>query len=269
MESNLRKIFIISILVICIIAINLAVFFKITKKDNTTDVDEIVIDTAELTEKFNEIFDNKLNYQNNNPTVSKKDNTKEIIYESYVVKENIDGSYNLNVNIPYLNISGDIAERINKEINNLFYKKLEKILKGTDKYTIYSVKYKAYVNDNILSLIINTTLKEGDNPQRVIIKTYNYNLSSNSLLDIKQILEYREISGEYAQNRVNETIKSAIEKVNQYTQTGRIKYFRDINDKIYKLENTTVYFLGENKSLYVIYPYGNLDYTTEFDLLVM
>lgn len=269
MEINLRKIFIITILVICVIAINLAVFFGITKKDDTVDEEKIVIDTAELTENFNNIFDNKIDYQDNSSNINKTDNTKELIYDSYVAQESVEGSYDLNVNIPYLNISSDIAEQINNEINNLFYKKAENILKGTDKYTIYSVKYKAYVNDNILSLIINATLKEGDNPQRVIMKSYNYNLSSNNILDIKQVLEYRKISEEYAQNRINETIKLAIENANKYTELGYSKYLRDINDEIYKLENTTVYFLGENKALYIIYPYGNLNYTSEVDLLVM
>ena len=271
MKINSRKIFVISVLVICVIAINLAVFFQITQKDEDFNEEaEIIIDTAELTENFDSIFDNKIDYQNNTPTANKIDNTKELIYDSYTTQEKSDGNYDLSVNIPYLNINGDIAKQINEEINNLFYKKVEDILNNnSNKHTIYSVKYKAYVNDNILSLIINATLKEGDNPQRVIMKTYNYNLSSNSNLDIKQVLEYRKISEEYAQNKINETIKLAIENANKYTELGYSKYLRDINDEIYKLENTTVYFLGENKALYIIYPYGNLNYTSEVDLLVM
>ena len=155
MKINSRKIFVISVLVICVIAINLAVFFGITKKDDTIDEEKIVIDTAELTENFNNIFDNKIDYQDNSSNINKTDNTKELIYDSYVAQESVEGSYDLNVNIPYLNISSDVAEQINNEINNIFYKKAENTLKGTEKYTIYSVKYKAYVNDNILSLITN------------------------------------------------------------------------------------------------------------------
>ena len=124
------------------------------------------------------------------------------------------------------------------------------------------MKYKAYVNDNILSLIIRGTLKEGKgDKQRTIMKTYNYNLSSDSKLSINEMLQYRKISVEYAQNRVNETIKVSNKIEN--------KYVRNINNNMYKLENTIVYFLGENKAIYIIYPYGNLSYTSETDLLVI
>ena len=84
--------------------------------------------------------------------------------------------YEFNVNIPYLNINHDSAKQINEEINSLFYNKVNNILMNSNQYTVYSVTYKAYLNDNILSLIISATLKEGQNPQRVIMKTYNYNL---------------------------------------------------------------------------------------------
>ena len=52
-------------------------------------------------------------------------------------------------------------------------------------------------------------------------------------------------------------------------ELGYSKYIRNINDDIYKVENTSTFFIGENKALYIIYPYGNSNYTTEFDLLVI
>lgn len=270
MNFNARKIFIISILAICVIAINLAVYFQITKKPAVKEEEgEVIIDTALLTENFNNIFDNQINYQNNNVTSGKIDNTKELIYTSYINNEKIENSYELNVNIPYLNQNSDSAQKINEEINNLFYKKVEGILVKTDKYTVYNVKYKAYVNDNILSLVISSTLKEGNNPQREIMKTYNYNLSSNDELNIEQILEYRKVSAKYAQSKINETIKLASENANKYKELGYNKYLRNINDEMYKVENTSVYFLGENKALYIIYAYGNSNYTSEIDLLVI
>ena len=41
MKINSRKIFVISVLVICVIAINLAVFFGITRKDDNVDEEKI------------------------------------------------------------------------------------------------------------------------------------------------------------------------------------------------------------------------------------
>ena len=271
-DFNLRKIFIISILAICIIAINLAVFFQITakpKKETEGERKEIVIDRIALTENFAKIFDNTIDYQENNINVDKKDDLKELIYTSYLNEEEVENKYKLNVNIPCLNINSTVADGINTEINNLFYNKANNILVNTNQYTVYTVKYKVYINDNILSMIISATLKEGDNAQREIIKTYNYNLSSNEKLSINEVLEYRNLSTDYVQNEILKTIRSASENANIYNDLGYSKYIRAVNDDIYKVENTNVYFIGEDKALYIIYPYGNTNNTSELDLLVL
>jgi len=132
--------------------------------------------------------------------------------------EKVDETYELNVNIPYININTEDIKSINDEINSLFYNTAISILGETNNNTIYDVKYKAYINDNILSLVIRSTLKEGENDQRVIIKTYNYNLSSDSELSINEVLQYRKISKEYAQNKIKETIKIASENRNIYNE---------------------------------------------------
>lgn len=270
-KINIRKIFIIFILAICIVAINLAVYFQITSKSNkkNKENEEIAIDRIELTENFTKIFDNTINHQGNTINVNKKEGLKEIIYTSYLNQDDIDNKYRLNVSIPYLNINSTVADTINQEINSIFYNKLNNILSNQSQYTVYSVKYKAYINNNILSLIISATLKEGNNAQREIIKTYNYNLSSNEELSLNEIIEYRGLSNDYVQREITQTIKNAIENANVYSDLGYSKYTRNINDDIYKIENTKSYFIGENKALYIIYPYGNLNYTSELDLLVI
>lgn len=270
MKINLRKVFIISVLALCIIAINLAVFFKITEtSDNNDGAEELIIDTALLTENFNKIFDNQINYQNNNVNIIKKDSTKELVYTSYTKQEDLPNYYMLNVNIPNLNINNENADKINAEINSLFYNKAINILAEIDNYTVYNVQYKAYVNDNILSLVIRATLKEGENPQRQIIKTYNYNLISNSNLNLIEVLEYRRLDKEKVQNKIYEIIKTASENAKTYNDLGYNKFLRNINESMYKIENTTVFFMGEGKALYILYPYGNSNYTSETDLLVI
>lgn len=270
MKINLRKIFIISILAICIISINLAVFFHITQKaPKNEEIENNVIDTAALTENFNNIFDNQINYQNNHINIQKIDSTKGLVYTNYINQDKKENLYDVNVNIPKININNEEANRINTEINNLFYNKVNAVLTGTNAYTIYGVKYKAYVNDNILSLVISATLKEGDNAQREIIKTYNYNLSSNEELGINKILEYRNLLKEEVQKEILNTIKTASENAKIYSDLGYNKYVRNPKDDMYKIENTNVFFIGENKAVYIIYPYGNLNYTSEIDLLVI
>ena len=268
MKIDARKVFIVSILAVCIIAINLVVYNKITKGP-IEEPKEQIIDTALLAENFNNIFDNQIDYQNNNIDITKEDHLKELVYTSYTNQENLDNTYQLNVNIPYININSEGAKTINTEINNLFYDKVADVISNKNRNIIYMVNYKAYINDNILSLVIKSTLKEGENAQRVIIKTYNYNMSSNRELGINEILQYREISTGYAQSRINEIIEEENQTANQYQQLGYDVYLRDINDSIYKIENTKVYFIGKDKALYIIYPYGNSKYTSEVDLLVI
>lgn len=266
---NSRKIFVITVLILCIIAINFAVYFGITHKSKKDYIQEKVYDTVLLTEEFTNIFDNQINYQNSDSNIEKKDNTQELVYTSYINQEKVEKYYELNVNIPCINIDNETANKTNEEINSLFYNKAIDIINKKYENSIYSVKYKAYLNDNILSLIISATLKEGNKAQRLIIKTYNYNLTTNENVNLLELLSYRNISKEYAQNKINEEIKLASAEANRYKELGYNKYSRDENNNMYNLANTTVYFLGENKSIYIIYPYGNSNYTSELDLIII
>lgn len=270
MRIDVRKIFVISILALCIISINLVVFFQMTDKPlQTEEKEENEIDAVMLLENFSNIFDNQINYQNNAINVQKKDNTKELIYTNYINQDIKEELYDINVYIPSFNIDSEEANKINTEIYSLFYNKVNSILTNNNKYTIYNVKYKAYVNEHILSLVIRATLKEGENAQREIIKTYNYDLYSNKQLNINNILEYRKLSSQEVQKEINRTIEIASENVKVYSELGYNKYERNPKDEMYKVENTNVYFMGENKTFYIIYPYGNTNYTSEIDLLVL
>ena len=44
-------------------------------------------------------------------------------------------------------------------------------------------------------------------------------------------------------------------------------YKRDLKSDIYKAENVDNYFLGPNGSIYIIYAYGNTNFTTECDII--
>lgn len=268
MNTNYRKIFIIGILIICIVAINMAVFSQITKKPKKIKDEEKTLDTTKLVEEFETIFNNKIDTQENKIQVQKIDSNKDIVYTSYVKKENEKGLYDFDVSIPHINIENTNAKNINNEIENIFYKKISNI-QSQGQNAIYSVKYQAYVNDNILSIIISSKLKEGTNSQRVIMKTYNYNLLSNKICTLSELLNYKGLQQQYTQDKINETIQKSIDDVNQYKALGYERYLRNINDSMYKVENTTIFFLGPNNTFYIIYPYGNSNYTSEYDLVVL
>lgn len=269
-EINSRKIFIIGIISICIICINVSVFLTIVAKDDN-NMNEVIVDTVALSENFSNIFDNKLNSQGYNISmINKVDTTKDLIHTNYNAIEKVEGRYDINASIPNININTSKIQNINKEIEEIFYSKINDILLQTsDVETIYSVKYKAYINDNILSLIIISNLKEGDNPQRLIIKTYNYNISSNEELNINQLLDYRFLTSKDVQSKIDDVIQEAAKTAATYQELGYNKYLRNTEDEIYKVENSQVFFLGAGKSLYIIYPYGNTNYTSEYDLVVL
>lgn len=57
------------------------------------------------------------------------------------------------------------------------------------KNVIFTVEYVANVQDDILSLMIKSNLKEGSNAQRIIIQTYNYDLRNNKEISLERVLK--------------------------------------------------------------------------------
>ena len=121
--------------------------FGINKLTKRTEQEE-----AELKANFENIFDNQIEEKENYQT-KKIDKNQKIVYTSYQKEEKNNG-YELNVNIPYINIKNSTVQNFNKEIKDTFEKKSEEILQTTDKNIIFTVKYTANIENDILSLII-------------------------------------------------------------------------------------------------------------------
>lgn len=276
MEEKLRNIMFVIIIIICIFAINFGVywkFFRDTGAKNTINNETMqpVINTEEISKNFNTIFNNTIDYQGNNINiagVTKIDQNRYLVYTLYRKKETIENKYDMDIQIPYINISSTIIEKFNKQINDVFVEKARNVLTQATNNTIYSVEYMSYINSNILSLVIKSNLKEGNNPQRVIIQTYNYNLSTNEEIKLNQILE---IKGLYEQN-VQERIYNKVEEANREAESlknlGYNVFIRNLNSNIYDIRNTNNYFIGSNNKLYIIYPYGNSNFTDAMDVIV-
>lgn len=217
-------------------------------------------------------FGNKLDYQGSNVNtlgVTKKDSTKDIIYTVVSTKRVSDNRYDIDLNIPLINILNNTSvENFNKKIQSLFVDKANDIIQNATQNTIYNIDYMAYVNTNILSLVIRSTLKEGNNPQRVIIQTYNYNLSTNEEMALEQILEIKGLTKANVESTIANQIKAANEEADRLKHLGYNVYTRDLTSSIYKIDNTDNYILGPNNKLYVIYPYGNANNTDEMDVIV-
>ena len=259
------------IIAICIIALLSATIIQIVKD---LPKKEKEIDTSVLQKyksDFDKIFTNKVEYSKHSEyRLDKIDDSKQIIYTGYANNETTVSDYNLDVNIPYINIKNTTIEKFNKDIRDTFEKKAKDILSTQKQNIIYTVNYKAYITDNnILSLVVRSTLKEGENPERVIVQTYNYNLTEKKEVVLEELLNLKGISRQDAGNTIRKEIKEIESKVKELAQLGYKVYTRDVNSDIYKLDNITEFFISNDNVLYIIFAYGNQNNTSEMDLVVM
>ena len=223
----------------------------------------------EIKSQLNSLFTNEIisnDYDETN--LQKRDASKGIVYSAYDIQKQ-EGNYELDVHLPVINIKDSVATDFNKMTQSIFANKASDIL--NNKYTekvIYSVDYISYVNDNILSLVIKSTLKQGNNPQRVIIQAYNYNLETGEKVQLVDVLAKRNIIQSDCQNKIHEIVTKAQEEAQVLVQSGYTVYNRNLSDSMYQISNISTFFLGKNEELYIIYAYGNQNFTSEMDVVL-
>ena len=274
-QKKLKR-FYISILVICVVAIISAFVIQIVKEqqeianNNKISVEEINSELNVNKEQFSGLFKNKVNYLENNAyKITKIDANKEIVYLGYKNNDIEVNDYELDVNIPYINIDNEVAKEFNTQIKEIFENKAKSVLNSQNNNILYTVDYSAYVSNNILSLVVRSTLKEGTNAQREIIQTYNYDLKNHKECTIDDILELKGIEKKDAGKTIKLEIKEIQERVEELASLGCLVYPRDYTDDIYNINNVTEYFLGKDNVLYIIYAYGNNNHTNEMDIVIM
>ena len=135
-------------------------------------------------------------------------------------------------------------------------------------FTIYNVNYVAYKNNNIVSIVIKATLKEGKNSQRVIIKTYNYDIEKKELVSLEELINKKNLKISSVQRKIKEEIQKVYNENLAFEQVGYAVFKRDKENVMYNIENTDTFFLDENNNLYILYPYGNNNYTSETDIII-
>ena len=157
----------------------------------------------------------------------------------------------------------------NYKIENV--NKANDVLQNTDpnKKAIYSIDYTAYVNGNILSLVIMSTLKESTAAQRIIVQTYNYNLSTNTEASLIDLLTLKQINRDEVNSKIMEVVTQADEEDKALQNMGYNQvYMRDLTSDIYTVENAGGYFLGPDNTLYIVYAYGNGEFTSKMDIIL-
>lgn len=263
------------IILFCIISIIVAIVLQFTKDDNSEETPNLPSLSEEQTmqheTEFDNIFENKVNYlENNSYKITKIEQDKEIIYTGYQDNNKKINDYELDVNIPYINIGNNaLIDSYNQEIRDVFETKAKSVLNTQNSSIIYTVNYSAYISNNILSLVIRSTLKEGSNPQRDIVQTYNYDLETQKECTIDELLELKGISKQEANRKIRDKIKEVQKSVDELAQLGYTIYQRNPDDDMYSINNVSEFFLGADNALYIIYAYGNQNHTSEMDIVIM
>lgn len=279
-EKPIRKkqlIIYISIIIVCIICVIIAFYVQFYAR---IDLGRLVgIDreqkfgqkteeqTLALETEFDQIFTNSLTNTENQGDNKKKDNSKELVYVDLEKKETKLNSYDLEVHIPKINVDSPIIDEYNQDIQS-FIDKTNEVLESENQNIIYTVDYVANVQDGILSLMIKSNLKEGSNAQRVIVETYNYDLRNNKEISLEEVLAIEYLDKNDVQNRIDTKIAQEQRQVEDLKELGYNIYNRDTSSEQYKVENSNYFYLTDNV-LYIIYPYGNENYTSEMDLVII
>ena len=274
-----RGIIIYSIIIfICMIALLVAFYVQFYKRIDLSRLvginqeekfgnksqDEIIELEADFVKLFNNTLDNKEGNYNNKKT----EIDKELVYTTLEKKETKVNSFDLEVHIPEINIKSEVVDEYNKEIKETFIDFVDKILQSENRNVIYTVDYTANIQNGILSVMIHSNFKEGTKAQKVIVKTYNYDLRNNKELKLQEVVGFEQLNENKIQDMINTKIEAEQKKVKDLEGLGYNIYNRDIKNDIYKIENTEEFYMTEDV-IYIIYPYGNNAETSEMDLVIL
>ncbi len=271
-----RYIFYISLILICVVAICIAIYAQFFYKYADTDVlmignigsEKTAEEIALLKTKFNELFENKLYNENENIQVDKKDYSMNIVYTNYNLVNEDENYYSVNVQIPMINIDSQTINEINSKIKTEFYDKAYNIMRKTEGNTVYTVSWVGYINGDILSLAIKSSLKEEGKAERVGVRTYNYDLKGDKEVSLVDLINLKEMQVNSVQSTINSDIKQAYTNAKIIAAEYGTLYERDLSSDIYKVENAENFFLTQDGNVYVVYAYGNIDYTNEMDIII-
>lgn len=265
----------------CVLAIIAGIYAQFFVKDedknniimpslNTTPDDTITEKTAEeIKTQFSNLFTNVLNKgEYDTSGIQKIVAQNDIVYSAYDIEDKKE-NYEVDIHLPVMNIQGEVPTNFNKITQDIFANKTSEIMNSkSNTKTLYQMDYVSYINGDILSLIIKATLKEGSNPQRVIVQTYNYNLATGQKVNVEDLIAQRNLVQSEVQTKINDTVRKAKEEAEVLVQSGYTVYNRDLNNSIYQLANIENYFLGPNGDLYIIFAYGNQHHTAEIDIVL-
>ena len=270
---NRRNVTYMTILIVCAVAIAIAIyqFFSEEKLGVLIGItDDSNEEINELKADFNSLFTNefKTNQQASIQNDIKIEKEKEIVYTEYQKEEKSVNNYTLDVKIPYVNINNETAKSFNEKIQKRFKQPAEDILRTEERNIVYTTNYTAFIENDIITVAILSTFKEGDGAQRTIFNTYNYNLKNNKEATLQDFTSIKNIDENTLTNSIKSEIKKSQEKIMQLKELGYDIFERNIDDEMYNAKNASDYFIYDGK-LYIVYAYGNNNKTSEMDIVII
>lgn len=239
-------------------------------RNNEITNEPVVKDAEMIKDEFNDLFISTLNLNEYDTTgIPKMDATKEIVYTAFDIQEETD-MYEIDIQVPAFNIANEVASSFNSITQATFLNKVTDIREktGVNSKTIYTIEYAGYVNGNILSVIIRSTLKEGNSAQRVMLQTYNYNLDTHQRVSLTELITLKALNKEDVNRKIKEVVQEADSEAKVLQGMGYNEVFsRDLSNQMYSVDYSATYFLGPDYNLYIIYPYGNQNFTSEMDIV--
>lgn len=271
-----RYVFLISIILICAISLCVGIYFEYyTEHKSINPISSIVNkgreksaeEYATLIANFNNMFTNEFK-TDNSISVKKSSSNKDIVYTGYNIVNEDESYYYVNAQIPTINIDNTYVSEVNQNIRSEFYDKANSIMRQSKEYVVYTVSYVSYINQNILSLAVKASLKEGDTVERIIIKTYNIDLENNEKITFENLIARNNIDKNNAQKKIKSDIKSAYNNSKALAEEFDGIYQRDVKSQIYNVENIENYFITNDGDIYLVYSYGNTEETNEIDIII-
>lgn len=186
--------------------------------------------------------------------INKINNNKEIVYSKEIyIPDKLPEDLNtdeVKSELPIINLNYDSVKEVNKKIENEYKRLKDENIITDDMVNINSLKYKYYVNGDILSLIIEyknynyTALYVTYN-----YKTYNIDKTNGKVLSNKEIINLKKITEEDVYDKIIENIEQEYKNL-EYDNYKNMDFYKETINNIKKDNNIiSPLFLDDNNNL--------------------
>ena len=102
-----------------------------------------------------------------------------------------------------------------------------------------------------------------------MIQTYNYNLVTGAEVKLSDIVTQKAYNKDEVNSKIQQVVTEADAESKAIASAGYNEvYSRNLDDSMYLVDNSSIFLLGPDSKLYIIYAYGNQNFTSEMDIVV-